>query len=68
MTLGQAFEGLNDGVIKRVDFDMWEVVGQSRFNPFVEDGDVVIVNAKVLVGWAVLEPLKDQGLQLRAGR
>ena len=45
MTLGQAFEGLNDGVIKRVDFDMYEVVGQSRFNPFVEDGDVVIINA-----------------------
>ena len=45
MTLGQAFEGLNAGVIKRVDFDMYEVAGQSRFNPFVEDGDVVIINA-----------------------
>lgn len=45
MTLGQAFEGPNVGVIKRVDFDMYEVAGQSRFNPFVEDGDVVIINA-----------------------
>ncbi|MEC8645913.1 MAG: SLBB domain-containing protein [Candidatus Latescibacterota bacterium] len=45
MTLGKVFEGANDGVIKRVDFDMYEVAGQSRFNPFVEDGDVVIINA-----------------------
>ena len=45
MTLGKTFDGANDGVIKRVDFDMYEVAGQSRFNPFVEDGDVVIINA-----------------------
>jgi len=45
MTLGQAFEDLDDGLIKRVDFDMYEVAGQSSFNPFVEDGDVVIINA-----------------------
>ena len=45
MTLGQAFEDLDDGLIKRVDFDMYEVAGQSNFNPFVEDGDVVIINA-----------------------
>lgn len=45
MTLGQAFEDLDNGLIKRVDFDMYEVAGQSNFNPFVEDGDVVIINA-----------------------
>ena len=45
MTLGQAFEDLDNGLIKRVDFDMYEVAGQSSFNPFVEDGDVVIINA-----------------------
>ena len=45
MTLGQAFEDLDKGLIKRVDFDMYEVAGQSSFNPFVEDGDVVIINA-----------------------
>ena len=47
MTLGKVFEGANDGVIKRVDFDMYEVAGQSRFNPFVEDGDVVIITVSV---------------------
>lgn len=45
MTLGVTSEGLDFNAVRRVDFEMYEVAGQSRFNPFLEDGDVVIVNA-----------------------
>jgi len=45
MTLGMKSDGISIQEMKRVDLDMYEVAGQSRFNPFLEDGDVVIVKA-----------------------
>ena len=45
ITLGTKSEGIPIQEMKRIDFDMYEVAGQSRFNPFLEDGDVVIVKA-----------------------
>ena len=45
MTLGINRDGISIQKMKRVDFDMYEVAGQSRFNPFLKDGDVVIVKA-----------------------
>ena len=45
MTLGMIPDGVSIQQMRRVDFDMYEVAGQSRFNPFLEDGDVVIVKA-----------------------
>ena len=31
--------------VKRVDLDLYSVTGESRYNPFVEDGDIVLVSA-----------------------
>ena len=45
MTLGMIPDDVSTQEMKRVDFDMYEVAGQSRFNPFLEDGDVVIAKA-----------------------
>ena len=45
MTLGMISDGVSTQQMRRVDFDMYEVAGQSRFNPFLEDGDVVIVKS-----------------------
>lgn len=44
-TSGQ-YEGLNAQASQRVDLDLYEVTGQTRYNPFVEDGDIIVVGAQ----------------------
>ncbi len=40
--------GKVDGVeIKRVDIDMYRITGESRYNPFIEDGDIILVTASI---------------------
>ena len=55
LTLGMIPDDIAIEEMKRVDFDMYEVAGQSRFNPFLEDGDVVIVTAPKAEESVVLE-------------
>lgn len=33
--------------IERVDLDLYRATGESRYNPFIEDGDIVLVSALV---------------------
>ena len=41
------FRSMQEMEIKRVDLDLYQVTGESRFNPFLEDGDVVLVPAQI---------------------
>ncbi|MBM3278770.1 MAG: SLBB domain-containing protein [Candidatus Handelsmanbacteria bacterium] len=47
-TLARAgqYEALAGQVSQRVDLDLYEVTGESRYNPFVEDGDIIVVGAQ----------------------
>ncbi len=43
ITLGLAPHGVDERAMRRIDLEMFDITGQSRHNPFLEDGDVVLV-------------------------
>ena len=46
MAASGQYQGLEGQIAQRVDLDLYEVTGQSRYNPFVEDGDIIVVGAQ----------------------
>ena len=51
--------GVDEFESKRVDLELYETTGQSRFNPFIEDGDIVLVppiQGQVAAFEAVMRP------------
>lgn len=45
VSMGTLPVDLADLSVERVDLDLYRVTGESRYNPFVEDGDIVLVSA-----------------------
>lgn len=46
LALGGRHEALSREVSQRVDLELYNVAGESRYNPFVEDGDIIVVGAQ----------------------
>ncbi|MSR84293.1 MAG: hypothetical protein EXS58_15445 [Candidatus Latescibacteria bacterium] len=46
LALSGQHEALAREAAQRVDLDLYEVTGESRYNPFVEDGDIIVVGAQ----------------------
>ncbi len=46
VALGLIPDELRDLAIERVDLELYEVTGELRYNPFVEDGDIVLVTSQ----------------------
>lgn len=47
LALGLSAEGMDGVEIGRVDIDMYRITGESQYNPFIEDGDIILVTASL---------------------